>query len=356
MINPVLKKDFEELFKEKFDRTKLAKASIMIFGANSMIGCYLTWFLNEVNEKENLNMNIIALVRNYDKAMILFRDYVNSNNFEIVKQDVLDEIKYDEKVDYIIHAAGSASPHFIINDPVGIIKANTTGTSNILDFAVKKSVKNVLFTSTREVYGKPDDSVTEITEEDTGVTDQLLPRSCYPESKRIAESLFVSYAQQFELPYTILRIAHSYGPAMTIANDGRVMSDFINSVVNDEDIVLNSDGSAIRAFCYVSDTIKAMLLTMLSEKKNEVYNLANETDPRPIREVAQSLVSLYPEKKLTVKVNGLDESIRNKGYNSIPVVPMSTKKLESLGWKPKVGLEDGMKRTVDYFLFEKENN
>ena len=231
----------------------------------------------------------------------------------------------------------------------GVIKANTIGTLNVLDLAKQKQVQNVLFTSTREIYGKVKAGIKHIKEEDIGELDSMDSRNCYPESKKLAESIFVSYEKQFNIPYTILRIAHTYGPGMEIKNDGRVMADFISCVVNNKNIVLNSDGTAIRSFCYITDTIDGMLKTMINNKKNEVYNLANEKEPYSVREVAEKLVKIYPEKNLKVEFADPNNEVLKGGYNKIPLVQMDTGKLESIGWYPKVKLLDGLRKTIAYF-------
>lgn len=261
-------------------------------------------------------------------------------------QDITNDIKYDNNVDYIVDTAGYASAYHIVNNPVDIIKANTIGIINVLEFAKVKNVTNVLFTSTREVYGKVE-NVSSINEEMFGLMNHLEVRNCYPESKKISENILASYNDQFGIPYTILRIAYTYGPTMTLANDGRVMSDFLNFYANDENIVLNSAGIAVRSFCYITDTVYGMLLALIYGK-NEVFNLSNETEPYEIKDVAKMIVDIRPEKKLKVEINVSKDEKVIKGYNKIPVIPMNTSKIEKIGWHPTVKLNDGLTRMLDY--------
>ena len=137
-----------------------------------------------------------------------------------------------------------------------------------------------------------------------------------------------------------------YGPGMDIDHDGRVMSDFISDIVNNRDIVLKSDGSAERAFCYLSDAVRAIFLTMLKDTGFEVYNIANETEPMLIRDVAKLLVSIKQEKNLKVVYQISDDT---SGYCSFQRVGLDTGKLEALGWKPLVSLETGLQQTVDSY-------
>jgi nucleoside-diphosphate-sugar epimerase len=346
--NEIVQNDLKEIVQNINNIDKLKNSSVLITGATGMLATYVTSVLIYLNENYNYNIQIYALLRTESRAKEKFGEYVKNPNFHILLQDVTQNINIENNVDYIIHSAGSASPHFILNDPVGIIKANTIGTMNVMDFAKDHNVKNVLYTSTREVYGKVDDGVIQITEDLIGKLDQTDARACYPESKRMGENICKSYQIQYGVPFNNVRIAHSYGPGMTINNDGRVMSDFIYCVVNNKDIELNSDGTAKRAFCYINDAITAMFEVLLNGENGESYNIANETEEFPIKEVAQMLTQIFAEKHL--KVTYLDSSkVDRSGYSKIERVKLSTKKLEDLGWKPQIKLQDGLERTVRSF-------
>jgi nucleoside-diphosphate-sugar epimerase len=221
-----------------------------------------------------------------------------------------------------------------------------------LEFARKKNVANTVFASTREVYGSVPD-VTRIKETDAGITDQIDPRNCYPESKRLAEAIFVAYASQYGVSYTILRIAHTYGPGMTLENDGRVMADFIAAAVAGRPIRLNSDGSAMRSFCYVSDAVDGIVRAILTDDENGVYNLSNETEPYPIRETASILAEMFADRGVSVSYADPNDSAYKGGYNKTPLVQMDTSRMEELGWTPKVQLKEGMRRTVESFKGKK---
>ena len=350
-MNKIIKEDMDNLVNSCPYEEEFKDKTILITGATGLIARNLTYFSLELNKQKHTNTKVVALVRNMDKARDAFSDYLEDSSLEFMNQDVCEKLEYAGNVDYIFHAAGSASATAIKKNPVGIIKANTIGTMNVLELAREKGSK-VIFPSTREIYGKVD-GVEKITESDMGIIDPLNGRNCYPESKRLAEALFRSYYEQYGVPFNVLRIAHTYGPTMEINNDGRVMSDFIGDVVNDRDIVLNSDGTAIRAFCYVADTVTGIIEVMVNGENTEAYNLANETEPYMIRDVAKKLVDLYPEKGLKVVFSNPSDEVK-KGYVSYKIVKLDTSKLESLGWSPKVELEEGMKRTVDSFILQRK--
>lgn len=346
-MNKIIEKDTKRLIESCKYIKELKNKTILVTGATGLIAKNLVYFLLELNKNKKTNIKVLALVRNLEKANSVFEDYKDDKNLIYINQDVCEKINYDGSVDYIFHAAGSASATAIKNNPVGIIKANTLGTINVLEFAHEKNVKKVIFPSTREIYGQVDGK-DKITESTMGFMDPLNSRNCYPESKRLAEALFESYAIQYGVKFNILRIAHTYGPGLEINNDGRVMADFVGSVVNNKNIVLNSDGSAIRGFCYITDALEGILLVMIKGKENEAYNLANETEPYMIRDVAKMLIEAYPDKKLKVEFTNPTDEIK-KGYVGYKIVKLDTSKIEKLGWSPKIKLLDGMKNTVDYF-------
>jgi nucleoside-diphosphate-sugar epimerase len=200
-----------------------------------------------------------------------------------------------------------------------------------------------VFASTREIYGQVPKDCSRLRESDIGILDPSLPRNSYPESKRMAEAMLVSSARQFSLPYTILRISHTYGPGMEIHNDGRIMADIIGSLVRRQNIVLTSDGSALRSFCYISDCVDGILRAMLSDVPPRLMNLANETEPLMVKDLAQLAVDCFPELNLSVE---FADSGLTGAYSAIPLVPLDTSKIESLGWRPLVSLTEGLRRTV----------
>lgn len=351
-VNSVIQNDMAEVIKDCRHIDALRNQTILITGATGLIAKNLVYFFLELNKKENTNIKVLALVRNLDKAKKAFAEYEGDENLVFLNQDVCTPINYEGEIDYIFHAAGSASAHAIKTNPTGIIQANTMGTMNVLELARIKNVKKVIFPSTREIYGKVEGKDL-ISEEDMGLIDPMDGRNCYPESKRLAEAMFRSYNNQYGVPFNILRIAHTYGPGMELVNDGRVMADFMEAAVNSKDIILNSDGTARRSFCYVSDTIAGILDVMVLAPSGEAYNLANEKEPQMIRDVAQMIIDLYPEKDMHLQFANPSDEVK-KGYVSYKIVQLNTSKIEELGWNPKVRLKDGLKRTVEFFEEDKK--
>lgn len=337
--NKIVQNDLELILNQKINFEKLKNKAVLITGATGMLASYYMYTLMYLNDKLNYNIKIYPLARSKEKLSKLI-DLNRSDIFPLI-QDVTKKINLEDNIDYIVHMASSSNPSTITTNPVGIIEANVIGTFNVLDLAKEKNAK-VLFTSTREVYGKMDNADI-IKEEDSGIIDQTELRSCYPESKRLAENLIISYAYQYNIKYQIVRIAHSYGPGMIIRNDGRIMADLICNVVDNKNIVLKSSGEAKRAFCYVADAITALFFITVSDNYNEIYNIANETEEISIKDLAILLADLY---ELNVEFN-IQEN--NNQYVKFKRVKLDTSKLENLGWKPIVNLKNGVSNTVKYF-------
>ena len=338
----IVQDDMEDIFDREIPFEKLENKSVLITGATGMLATYIVYFLYYLNINKKKNIKIYALVRNSKKAEKIFNNLLKDKNFNIIEQDIEKEINISQKIDYIFHLASSANPKTILEDPVGIIKANTIGTINVFEFARLNNSK-VFFSSTREIYG----SIKEkeyISEEEMGILKCLERRACYPESKRIAETICNSYYLQYNIDYQIARIAHVYGPGMNIENDGRIMSDIMSDVINNKNIILKSDGSALRAFCYISDAIRGIFTIVLNGEKNSVYNLSNEEEEISIKELSELFIKLFPKKKLEVEYNIPNSNL--EVYTNYKRNGLDNKKLYNLGWKIKIKLKEGIKKTI----------
>lgn len=344
--NIIVQEDMKDIYNEDILFNKLKNKSVLITGATGMLATYIVYFLYYLNLNRDINVKIHILARNKKKIEELFGAFTNDENFIIVNQDVTNEISIKEKIDYIFHLASSANPKNILENPIGIIKANTLGTINICEFALRNNAL-VFFASTREIYGKIEgkEFVKEI---DMGVCDCLEDRACYPESKRISETICKSYNLQYGMKYQICRIAHVYGPGMNIDNDGRIMSDIISDIVNNRNIILKSDGSAQRAFCYLSDAVRAIFFILLNGQENDVFNLSNEEEEISIKDLARLATELFLEKN--IKVNYQISNNNSNLYTNYKRSKLDNSKLYDLGWKIKTNLKEGIKKTVLSFL------
>lgn len=339
--NTIVQEDLKDIISSSLPWEELNGKTVLVTGVNGMLACYITYTLLYLVEEKSVEITIVALTRSLEKTKSLYSPFMENNHFKVLVQDVSSPIIYDDNIDFILHFAGNASPTFINTDPVGIVKANLLGTFNVMELAKRSQTKRVLFASTREVYGAVDAQI--LTEKSFGTLDPLDNRSCYPESKRAAETILHSYYSQFGLDNVIARIAHSYGPGMKITNDGRVMADFVGNAVHNENIVLNSSGEAVRAFLYLSDAIVALFTILFKGKSGEAYNVSNETEPLPIYQVAQMICEEFPEKDIRVVFSG---ERPKAGYCNYPRVGLDNSKLLSLGFMYRVGLKEGIIKTI----------
>ncbi len=327
--------------------SKLKEKTVLITGASGMIGSYFIYTLLRLNELYDLKIKIKALVRNPNK---LSKDVTNNSNVEVIVQDVIYLDKIAGDIDYIIHAASPASPKIMKEHPVETNFSNTLGTANTLILAKDKKSLGYLFISSREIYGEPLENQKVFTEDGLlGQVNPLIPRNGYAEGKKAAENMCVSFKEEYGLNTKIVRLAHTYGPGMSIY-DGRVQADFLNNIIHNQDIELKSDGSSIRTYTYISDAISAMFLVLL-KSSDIVYNIADEKSKTSIRELAETLLSINPEKKLKLVFNIPKEG--QKGVASFKNGILSTKKIqEELGWIPKYSIKEGFTRTLAHIKEE----
>lgn len=333
----------QRMSEAKLPWRELDGKTVLVTGATGMLASYVTWLLLYLHEHAGINVSVVALCRNRQRAEQYFGSYIRKPYFHLLIQDVCEPIVYEGKVDYVFHLAGNASPYFINSDPVGIMKCNLLGTMNVLEYARDCQTKKVVFASTREVYGKNEEAE-RLNEQAFGTLDPLEDRSCYPESKRAAETLLKSYYLQYGVNFNAIRIAHSYGPTMQLENDGRVMADLMGDVVAGRDIVLKSSGEAIRAFLYISDAVEGMFTILFRGETAKAYNLANETEPISIKDLAHMLAASRADKKIQVVVSEGGQ----KGYCTYRRTALDTMAIEQLGWKPQISLKEGINRVLQF--------
>lgn len=320
---------------------KLRAMSVLITGATGTIGSYIADMLLSFNKKQNARIKIYLAGRSIEKLMSMY-SYWNDNNLQFVQYDVTNKISFDFHVDYIIHAAGNAHPTAFNEDPVGTIMGNIAGTYNLLEFGRTHGTKRLLYVSSGEVYGQGDLSIEEFEEGYSGYVDPLSPRSCYPSSKRTAENLCASYAKQFDLETVVVRPCHTYGPGIT-PTDSRVNAQFIRNVLNIEDIVMKSAGTQLRSYNYIGDCASAIITVLLKGENGQAYNIANPYVRITIAQLAELIAAVGGRRVIFTDPSALDIANRTPIAKQV----LSTKKLESLGWKGVFSATTGIKHTIE---------
>lgn len=347
MENEIIRDDMEHLLYRQKSIDFFKNRTVFVTGAYGMLASYLVFFLIYLNEIDsNNNVKIIAQGRNMEKMRARFGLYCDKDYFSILQEDICKPLKIEQEIDYIIHAASLASPQFYGTRPVDVLQPNSIGTYYLLQLARDKNISGFLFFSSGDVYGKLPSRQEKYSETDYGYLDCMDIRSCYGESKRMGETLCRAFFQQYGVPTKVVRIAHTYGPTLDLDNDQRMFAEFVNCIVHNKDIEMKSDGTAERMFCYIVDATDAFLRILCKGECGEAYNMFNNTQMISVKELAELLVEMFPEKKLNVVMKqreNASEYLESPVHRS-PV--MSTEKLQQLGWTPFFDISEGFKRTI----------
>lgn len=310
---------------------------ILVAGGAGFIGSHLCErLLNEGNTIYCVDNLITGSKDNVVKLL-------DNPKFNYFERDITMPLVEIPEINYIYHLASPASPNkksekSYINFPVETLLANSLGTYNLLNLAKEKNAR-FLFASTSEVYGNPE--VSPQPETYFGNVNPNGVRSVYDEGKRFGEAMTFAYLRKFGIDARIVRIFNTYGPNMQ-KDDGRVVSSFINQALTQIPLTIFGDGSQTRSFCYVDDMVEGLISLMMTDAaKGEVINLGNN-DERKIVDIATIVKQM---------VGSTSEIVHEELPEDDPLVrkPDITKARNILGWEPKVTLEEGLKKTIEYF-------
>lgn len=354
MNHKIIEQDMENIYKRNIPWERLKNKTVLITGAYGMLASYMVFMLMYLNEKAGMNISIVALVRTKEKFFKRFGVTEEHPYLKVYENLLEKEIIIDEKVDFIIHAASLASPQYYSVSPIEVLKPNVLGSYYLLELAVKDQAEGYLLFSTGDIYGKITGK-DRVRESDCGELNPLEIHSCYGESKRMAETMCKAYFHQKGVPAKIARIYHTYAPTMDIENDPRVFASFVKDVVHGNDIIMKSDGSGKRSFCYISDAVAGYFLILLEGVPGEAYNVCNTKEFYSIREIAEVIASLRPEKQLTVKYEKRDKNDVYLENNRANDIPPDNEKLMNLGWKAEIGINEGFAKVIESLMAEQNN-
>jgi UDP-glucuronate decarboxylase len=322
---------------------KLAGKRVLVTGAGGMLPAYTVWTLLGLNDSRGLGIEVVGMVRSRDRAARNLGRDLGRSDFTLIEHDVSQPLELDGPLDHVVHGASAARPSLHAVDPVGTIRANLQGTFNLLDACVAHDGAGFTIMSSAEVYGVQPEGVELIGEDDYGRLDPLNPRASYSEGKRAAETICAAYHAQHRIHITVARFGHIYGPGMAL-DDGRVQADFARNVIEGNDILLNSDGSAMRTYTYVADAVAGMFTAMLRGEPT-AYNIADSRGMTSIRDLAGLFTRTRPEKGLTVTFG---PSVDPSTFSPSKRQGLASDRLEALGWRPIVDLPDGLSRFVTH--------
>lgn len=318
--------------------------TVVITGGLGFLGTYLVETLVFLNENRLKKKCKIIVIDNKITASINASVITQDKHISFINHDVSNPLKIREPVDYILHAAGIASPYHYKKYPLETINAAVNGTKNMLELAREKRVKSIAFFSSSEIYGDPPESEIPTKETFFGNVSSIGPRSCYDESKRLGEALCMVYFNYYQTRVKIIRPFNVFGPGMQ-ANDFRVIPRFMYSTLKNEFIPIHGNGKQTRTFCYISDAIVGFYLVLLKGKNGEVYNVGSNQKEISINKLAEVFKDTF---------EGLPKFHHVPYPKNYPLgepkrrCPDVSKIKKELHYRPRVGLENGLLRTFHW--------
>ena len=300
----------------------------LVTGGAGFLGSHLIDYLMTSGK------NVTCLDNFYTGTKKNIAKWINHERFQLINGDVENQFSFE--VNKIWHMACPASPVHYQKDPIKTAKTSFLGTYNSLELANKFNSK-ILYTSSSEVYGDP--QIHPQVEEYNGSVNPNGIRSCYDEGKRIGETLCFDYKRLHNTEIRVARIFNTYGPRM-MPNDGRVVSNFIVQALKGENLTIYGDGSQTRSFCYVDDLIQGLLSLMNNEIEGPI-NIGNDSEFTILDLAEKILNKVKTTSKIIFKPLPQDDPTKRK--------PSLLKAYKELNWKPKIDLEEGLDRTINYF-------
>lgn len=321
----------------------LRDSKVLVTGATGLIGVSLVRALLCVNRVRNLNLQVLALIRNKEKAEKIYKELLNREDLVLLLGDVTEKISARQKVDYIFHCASVTASKVMINNPVETLLTSIDGTKNVLNFARESSCKSVVYVSSMEMYGSFAEANNNVTETELGYINPLAVRSNYPESKRLCENMCVAFWSEYGVPVKIARLSQTFGAGI-LSGENRVFAQFARSAIEGKDIVLHTRGLSEGNYCYTRDTIMGLFLILIKGENAEAYNVTNPETHTTIVDMARMVCQKFGNGKIKV-VFDIPES--NKfGYAADTKMKLNADKLKNLGWRPEIGLEEAYRRMI----------
>ena len=340
----------------------MAGSNLLVTGGGGFLGYYLVQsvlFWNERRSGAPIHVTVIDNYRRGVPAWLLARR--EQPNLSLVEHDITQPLPSGlPAYQYIVHAAGIASPTYYRRYPIETMDTNILGLRHLLDYArarqdTPQPVRGFLFFSSSEIYGDPAPESIPTPEDYRGNVSCTGPRACYDESKRYGETLCVNFAQQYGLPVTMARPFNNYGPGLKIT-DRRVIPDFARDILSGRDIVLLSDGSPRRTFCYASDAIAGYYKVLVKGRPGQPYNIGVETPEISMLELAERMTTLarglfdYRGRVVRQQSGERDYLVDNPSRRC----PVVTKARRELGYEPAVDIGEGLRRSLVWYAYNRQ--
>lgn len=346
--------------------SQISGKNVLMTGGAGFLGYYMVQTVLRWNEGVGKKQRIhLTVLDNFIRGVPQWMTGHTGEYCELLQHDITQPLPARMRnFSYIIHAASIASPIYYRQFPIETLDANVNGLRILLDYSEKQKkekppIDGFLFFSSSEVYGNPAPEFIPTPETYYGYVSFTGPRACYDESKRFGETLCVNFARRYEIPITIARPFNNYGPGLKIT-DKRVIPDFANDILQGKDIVMFSDGSPSRTFCYVADAVVGYFKTLVKGKPGEAYNIGIEAPEINMFDIASKMIdiakSLFSYSGKIVRQQSKDSNYLVDNPNRR--CPNIDKARKELGYDPVISLEEGLKRTLLWYadnVDKKEN-
>lgn len=332
--------DLDETINSLPELAELHHQKVLITGAGGLICSAVVDLLIRYNETKQGSIRILAAGRSMDKILSRFEPYSRKQYFQFLYYDAASSAALDVDCDYVIHGASNASPGKIVREPVETMLSNFCGVTELLRCIQRGNSKRLLYISSSEVYGKKQSNLP-YTEDEYGYIDLLNPRNSYSIGKRAAETMCISFAEEYGIDAVIVRPGHIYGPTSSM-DDNRVSSAWAFDAAAGRNIVMKSDGAQLRSYCYCLDCASAIIRLLLHGKNREAYNISNPDSIISIKKMAE-ILSQASGVKLIQEMATEQEA---KGFNPMQNSSLNSHKLQELGWKGLFDAKTGLAHTV----------
>lgn len=360
-MKKIVRQDMERIYNglSEEERAKFRDSVILFTGGAGFLGFYFITFL--AHYQRELSIKKVICLDNFQVGYpkwlkeLSEAGQVELHKFNVITDDIAD-VPGAENADYIYHMASIASPLFYRKYPIETLDANIWGLRRLLDFYCEKPIHGLAFYSSSEIYGDPPPENIPTPETYRGNVDCQGPRACYDEAKRFGETMCYLFHEKYGMPISVIRPFNNYGPGMRL-NDARVPADFANAVRENRNIVMYSDGSPTRTFCYISDAITGYLKALLyAEKGFETFNIGMDKPEISIRQLAEIYIQagqeIFDYTGQTNFVKSEDAAyLTNNPNRRCPVI---NKARRLLGYDPQVTVEQGVRYFLEYAKESKE--
>jgi UDP-glucuronate decarboxylase len=346
-LSAVIEEDLDDVLRRAEPALRqLSSKTVLIAGGAGFLPSYLVDALARANDKLlDAPCRIVSVDNHATGVASRLQHLRGRDDVAFVELDVSAGVSLDERVDYIVHAASIASPTWYRQHPLETIDVNVLGTRHLLELARDHDVDGFLYLSSSEIYGDPPPERVPTKEDYWGHVSSTGPRACYDESKRLAETLCMTFFRLHGTPVKLIRPFNVYGPRLRL-DDGRVIPDLMSDALNGRPVTLYGDGRATRSFCYISDFVTALILLLVAGVAGEAFNVGNDHETT-IGEVAEA-VDRVSGQGLGVRF----ETSADPNYlvdNPNRRSPDLSKAKAAIDWAPLVDLEAGLERTYRHY-------